>query len=149
MRVRKKETNEIIVVEPLFDKDGAWTKCYINKKTGDTYCGDELELKGVFQVIDEERILCAAIKRLKPYQELIDNKVYYKKYCDIFRVETGWRHCDIMRKFPGQIGDIYQTGFLTSKCRYVDRKEAWDIAKRNGQLDPNKKGDSLFSEDIY
>lgn len=40
-------------------------------------------------------------------------------------------------------------GFLTNTDRFVDRKEAFVIAKNAGQLLREKNNDTLFSEDIY
>ena len=40
-------------------------------------------------------------------------------------------------------------GFLTSDDRFVNRKEAFIIAKKAGQLLREKKNDTLFSEDIF
>ncbi len=40
-------------------------------------------------------------------------------------------------------------GFLTNTDRFVDRKEAFLIAKSAGQLLREKKNVTLFSEDIY
>lgn len=42
-------------------------------------------------------------------------------------------------------------GFVTSTGRYVSREEAWNIAKREGQIidrDYQREG-CLFSEDLY
>ena len=38
-------------------------------------------------------------------------------------------------------------GFLTADNRFVDRKEAGDIAFKSGQID--KKTDKLYSEDLF
>lgn len=40
-------------------------------------------------------------------------------------------------------------GFLTNTDRFVDRKEAFLIAKKAGQLLLEKKNETLFSEDIF
>lgn len=48
-----------------------------------------------------------------------------------------------------------QQGFLTSENRYVDRKEAWKIAKANDQIiygqDASENGEDsiLISENLY
>jgi len=41
----------------------------------------------------------------------------------------------------------YKQGFLTSKNRFVDRKEGGEIAFREGQTEELKK--TLFSEDLW
>lgn len=44
-------------------------------------------------------------------------------------------------------------GFITDTGRYVDRKEAWTIAKSAGQLLPiaptDGRGGTLYSEDVW
>lgn len=57
-------------------------------------------------------------------------------------IVTGYRHEDcyetIRNLVPGisddDLPDRYMQGFLTSKNRFVDRKEAWEIAKENNQI---------------
>lgn len=49
-------------------------------------------------------------------------------------------------------GDGTTQGFVTSRNRYVDRKEAMRIQKEAGveSLDPGGyRGDELYSEDLY
>lgn len=51
-----------------------------------------------------------------------------------------------------EYGDGTTQGFITSKNRYVDRKEAMLIQKAAGvpSLDPvGYRGDELYSEDLY
>ena len=75
----------------------------------------------------------------------------------------GYRHgdCyDILRQLIPNIteddepGREYQ-GFLTSTNRYVDRKEAWKIAKENNQIkiglvaSENGEDSILISENLY
>ena len=61
------------------------------------------------------------------------------------------RHChsELIVMFPDKFMDAEQ-GFLTSKCRFVDRKEAYIIAAKYGQI-VFKHGlpDELYSEDIF
>ena len=61
------------------------------------------------------------------------------------------RHChsELLVMFPDKFKDAEQ-GFLTSKCRFVDRKEAFKIANRYNQI-VLKHGmpDELYSEDIF
>lgn len=47
-----------------------------------------------------------------------------------------------------------EQGFVTNKGRFVDRKEAWRIATRNGQIvrrvgGDEKDGGTLYSENLY
>jgi hypothetical protein len=56
---------------------------------------------------------------------------------------TGKRQCEV--------GEEIQ-GFITSKNKFVDRKEGLEIAKTAGQINENELGNSLiglFSEDLY
>lgn len=91
----------------------------------------------------KEYILCAAVKRKTPRDA---HRCYHEKYCDIYNIETGWRHADIIYRFMGEL-DEDQQGFLTSTGRYVDRKEAAKIAFECGQI--KKEIKVLYSEDIY
>lgn len=94
---------------------------------------------------EQERILCAAVK---------------------FRgaVITGYRHSDCYKiiemilGFPiedAYLPDRSMEGFLSSKKRFVNRKEAWNIAKKAGQIlfgfEVSDKGDDsiLISENLY
>lgn len=92
---------------------------------------------------NKEYILCAAIKRKKPRNCY---KCYYQQLSDIFEIELGYRHPDIMYRFFREVDNSAQ-GFYTSKGRFVDRKEAAKIAYNCGQID--KQVDVLFSEDLY
>lgn len=67
-------------------------------------------------------------------------------------VLCGWRHACILAQFyaltklmPGQYK--CEQGFLTNKNRFVDRKEAAEIAFGAGQI--NKIVTKLYSEDLY
>lgn len=61
------------------------------------------------------------------------------------------RHChsELIVMFPDKFMNAEQ-GFLTSKNRFVDRKEACIIAKKYNQI-VQKHGldDELYSEDIF
>lgn len=93
--------------------------------------------------MDTEKIICAAVK--------------YKD--EIFR---GHRHChaiaamrdklsyNMTRRDMERINE--EQGFMTSENRFVDRKEAFEIAVNGGQLKGLKnfeKGQNLYSEDLY
>jgi hypothetical protein len=56
-----------------------------------------------------------------------------------------------LRSALPEVGEYVQ-GFLTSKNRFVNRKEALEIAIAAGQVNENELGNSLiglFSEDLY
>lgn len=99
----------------------------------------------------QEYILCAAI-----HYEDLNTPTHGVKNIERGLVLCGWRHANIigqcvslLGKRQAELGE-YTQGFLTNKNRFVNRKEALEIAKANNQLlDENTVGASLFSEDIY
>lgn len=88
----------------------------------------------------EEKILCAAIH--KPNEKDLNDKPLI--YC-------GFRHAYILWQSEQVSRNPRHQGFLTSKGRFVDRKEALKIALENDQIiDKSKlRGEILFSEDLY
>jgi hypothetical protein len=107
-----------------------------------------------------EYILCSAIW----YKDLILKHIFDSNVlpinCDKGLVFCGHRHsqcmytmCSItgLRSALPEVGEYVQ-GFLTSKNRFVDRKQALEIALAVGQVDEKNLGNSLiglFSEDLY
>lgn len=105
-----------------------------------------------------ERIIAAAYRRKEPSVppekalNYKDQKFWdkYGKTDDIYSIEIGRRHNDILARFNGQL--VYDTGgFYTSFGRYVEREEAYAVALEAGQI---KKGETihsnyLFSEDLW
>ena len=105
-----------------------------------------------------EYILCAAYKFKEGYRtpkmEEIKSKdgtmieeIYREPHREVFRMALGWRHADIIYKYGDCIDQDDLGGFMTSKGRYVDRKEAAEIAYNAGQTEEKKS--FLYSEDIY
>jgi len=94
--------------------------------------------------ITKEYIICAAIKRLVPRD--LPGMYWTNDICDI---EIGFRHHDIMRRFPEEVSrKLEDQGFYTSKGRYVNRIEGMEVAIACGQV--CKTGfKELYSEDIY
>jgi hypothetical protein len=88
----------------------------------------------------EERIICAAIHN----PEEIDMAGKPLIYC-------GLRHANILWQSKLVSRNPNHQGFLTSKGRFVDRKEALIIALKNNQVINIEeiRGDNLFSEDLY
>ena len=109
-----------------------------------------------------EIILCAAIwyKDLKPFASEIDSEMYLPENTDKGLVFCGHRHynCILLKsamtgKRDAECGKYVQ-GFLTNKNRFVDRKEAYDIAYKAKQIiGPNSdfanNSIGLTSEDLY
>ncbi len=63
------------------------------------------------------------------------------------------RHHHVIRAMGGIPGPDIQ-GFLDDTGRFLDRREAYELASKNGQMirpdDPTKyQGDQLFSEDLW
>lgn len=83
--------------------------------------------------MQKEYILCAAID----YKGLII---------------SGYRHSDcykVLRELKGECDEPDRThhGFLTSLNRFVNRKEAWIIAKENDQIKFGLKASTAENED--
>ena len=105
-----------------------------------------------------EKILCAAIW----YRDLKLKKIFDCNVlpinCDRGIVFCGFRHPQCMYSMSSMTGlrccevKEYKQGFLTNKNRFVNRKDALEIAKNAGQIkdgiDPNKLT-RLHSEDLY
>lgn len=97
----------------------------------------------------KEYILCSAIKRKIPINVMSKN---YKNYTleddDIYSIEIGRRHNDILARFGKANLDVIKQGFYTSYGRFVSREEALQIAKDAGQV-KETYSNQLFSEDLY
>lgn len=136
-------------------KDGHSISDFKSEKEALQWFADNEGLEIAFEPV--EYILCAAYK-VKEYPEhmkqLIEKgtdprKIYYEPHKQVFDTVTGWRHPDIMYRFKDILADDIG-GFLTSKGRYVDREEAYEIALNAGQIEKTSNvKKTLFSEDLY
>lgn len=106
----------------------------------------------------QERVLCAAyrfksgyrtpnMEEIKAKDGTMIEEIYHEPHREVFRIALGWRHVDIIYKYGDCIDQSDLGGFMTSKGRYVDRREAAKIAVAAGQCEPNIK--YLYSEDLY
>ena len=103
----------------------------------------------------KEYILCAAIKRKTPVN--VEGKNYKTNTLeddDIYSIEIGRRHNDIMARFGKDVLCLTQQGFYTSFGRFVSREEALQIAKDAGQVEEPGFSklysfNKLYSEDLY
>ncbi len=96
-----------------------------------------------------EYILCAAIKRKTPVNVVSKNyKTNTLEDDDIYYIEIGRRHNDILARFGKSYLDVTKQGFYTSYGRFVSREEALQIAKDAGQI-KEINSNRLFSEDLY
>lgn len=105
-----------------------------------------------------EFILCAAI-HYKDFEhwhndyDKIPVQQYMPTNIDTGIVVIGYRHAQCLRLLQAVIGieqlplTNHTQGFLTSKNRFVDRKEAANIAIAANQCE--KTVTMLFSEDLY
>jgi hypothetical protein len=101
-----------------------------------------------------DRILCAAVHFLDLPPSTISKSINI----DRGLVITGRRHCDCYatlfaltsQETIDSAGDDVQ-GFLTASNRFVDRFEAFEIAKNAEQLLPqvDRSGNLLISEMLY
>ena len=103
-----------------------------------------------------EYILCAAIwyKEI-PISKDVPIESRLPVNCDRGLVFCGHRHHQCMytmvavtglRSVESEVGEYVQ-GFLTSKNRFVDRREGAEIHRANGN--ETDFGERLFSEDLY
>jgi len=98
---------------------------------------------------DVEYVMCAA--------NWIDDGVDYKfKPYNINKgiVYGGIRHPSIFEQtnkiYPfDEYGTLTEQGFLTTKNRFLTRKEALELVKSNGQLKKDLIGSVLTSEDLW
>lgn len=95
----------------------------------------------------KEYILCAAI-----WYKDFTPPVHNVKNIDRGVVLCGYRHGYIMGQFKTLTGNRtpafnHEQGFLTSKNRFIDRKEAHKLFIENGGIPEFEK--ELYSEDLY
>lgn len=106
----------------------------------------------------EERIICSAvwykeIELKKQVPEWAFLPVNIKKgivFCGHRHAQCIYSKCALTGLRDAESGESVQ-GFLTNKNRFVDRKEAFEIAMNQGQIiDLNQtRGKILYSEDLY
>jgi len=67
------------------------------------------------------------------------------------QILTGTRHSEILFDLFEKYPELYRTkeeGFLTSTGRFVDRKDAINIALKSGQIKKTPETGRLISEDL-
>lgn len=103
----------------------------------------------IYKDSKKEYVLCAAIKRKTPINVVSKNyKTYTLDDDDIYSIEIGRRHNDILARFGKDVLYVTQQGFYTSFGRFVSREEALQIAKEAGQVGETD-ANQLYSEDLY
>ena len=67
------------------------------------------------------------------------------------RIFIGHRHHDAIHAMSTRPGNaqVVEQGFITSKNRFVGRKEAMEIQINAGLQPESERGIDLFSEDLY
>lgn len=93
----------------------------------------EIERSSTLTEVEGEQVICAAI--------LDSNN----------RIFRGHRHHDAIHAMSTRPGTahVVEEGFITSKNRFVGRREAMDIQIAAGKMAKSNKGLDLFSEDLY
>jgi len=94
-----------------------------------------------------EYVMCAA-------NWIDDNKDYLFQPYNIDKgiVFCGWRHPCIFPQYKDQFPietRVEVQGFLTTKNRFLTRKESLELVKTNGQLKNELIGGVLTSEDLW
>lgn len=106
--------------------------------------------------MEKETILCAAVwyKELPLLNEApLRLRGFSPDNVDRGIVMCGWRHANIIHQKYALTGlsdaksGEFEQGFLTSRNRFLGRKEAHDLFVENGGV-PEFKG-TLYSEDLY
>jgi len=116
---------------------------------------EEIRTSCLLNRVKNEYIICSAIH--------YDNGIVYEHKPD--NIETGFvvcgrRHSDCVITVANLLKKNLRhdtiisvkrevQGFLTSRNRFLNRKEAWKFALEVGQIESDKEEDELFSEDLY
>lgn len=107
----------------------------------------------------KEKILCSAVW-YKDFPHIKNTEIpldrYLPKNCDTGVVFLGHRHgqCIYSKYVITGLRDAesgkYIQGFLTNLNRFVDRQEAWNIAKEANQIIKVSGAEgTLYSEDLW
>lgn len=96
-----------------------------------------------------EKIICAAVW----FQDGQTTYIHQPKNISSGYVVAGRRHhnCFTLHAMLTGVGQKAESvqGFLTDTDRFVDRKEAMEIAKQSGQVPKSQSFEELYSEDLY
>ena len=116
---------------------------------------EETRTSALINKMKDEYIICAAI-------HYNDGKTYdhQPRNIDCGIVVSGRRHhnCIITVAILGMkdwrrdsiaAGMKETQGFLTSRDRFLNRQESWNLAVESKQIEANEKENTLFSEDLY
>ena len=155
--VHKKISETREVSSDIIHKDKLDTKLDIKSVT---LSKDRVTIKGPEYKLNQ----VASVKALIDIENLTNQKegtqtlsdvqlVAYDNTGNIVEIEIGYRHHDIFQRFKEDVSRHPQDqGFYTSKGRFVNRKEALEIAIKAQQVKEDECGNTrigLFSEDLY
>lgn len=95
-----------------------------------------------------------------PKPPIIAAAIWYKPSNEVFFVDIPGRHHNVLQGMKQHIPDMGRKwdqevqGFITIDMQFVTRKQAYKIAKANGQFkrdtSPGRyNGDELYSEDLW
>lgn len=124
--------------------------------------GREINYRPVLAVTLKWKNKTTPIAPLKPQEKILCSAVWFKdgkeyshqpkNIADGF-VMCGYRHCDIYEQIKCVLGsplNLYnESGFITNQNRFVNRKEALEIAQQSLQVPYNETATELYSEDLY
>lgn len=102
----------------------------------------------------EERIVSAANKLIftRYSEEGIELVIPCVRHCDdiFWDIVDSLEHNKSFNDISDGFGKVVE-GFITNKRRFIDRKEAWTIAEKQGQIirDHNLCVGTLYSEHLY
>ena len=103
-------------------------------------------------------IVIFIIRKMETYQLVITLKIVscaFRIGSKVITLPPPNRHHHFFSKFifTDEDFEIMEQAFITNEGKFVNREEAFIIAKNAGQLLPRKEdgyqGDSLFSEDLW
>jgi len=92
-----------------------------------------------------EKILCSAI-----WYDTWSEKPHQPLNIESWYVACWYRHCSCICQWMNDPSNEKEQGFLTSKNRFVDRSEWFNIAEKAWQLNDNPRHwRVLYSENLY
>ena len=157
----KKEGEYYIVDYCMIQENDKWVEGIVYMAVGSNkkFVRSEKEFEEKFKIDMKEYILCSAVW-YKEFPHIKNTEVPINSFLPKNLIEgvvfCGFRHgqciyskCAVTGLRDAESGEHIQ-GFLTSKNRFVDRQEAWNIAKQADQIIKVSGGEgTLYSEDLW
>ena len=125
-------TNNPELIEKVIERIKKLSEKDLEKiiKEADEFCENRPKIK-IVHSNEMEMIVAVAIRTN-------EGEILVSRHC----------HAELLVMYPEKFKYAEQ-GFLTSKCRFVNRKEALEIAKKHNKLNRLVDNDELYSEDIF